>query len=72
VAEALGRQLILTDASEVAHRALAEDGEGDVTSEVTIPLALHGQGVLEVRTDTVLAGLAYAEAVALACGLGPF
>jgi nicotinate-nucleotide pyrophosphorylase (carboxylating) len=71
VAEALGRQLILTDASEVAHRALAEDGEGDVTSEVTIPLALHGQGVLEVRTDTVLAGLAYAEAVALACGLGP-
>ena len=61
---------LLADATALAARALAEDGEGDVTSEVTVPLGQHGQGILEVRRDTVLAGVAYAEAVAVACRLG--
>jgi nicotinate-nucleotide pyrophosphorylase (carboxylating) len=60
---------LLADAAALAARALAEDGEGDVTSEVTVPLGQHGQGILEVRRDTVLAGMAYAEAVASACRL---
>lgn len=66
----LSRADLLADAAALAARALAEDGEGDVTSEVTVPLGQHGQGILEVRRDTVLAGVAYAEAVAAACRLG--
>ena len=65
----LSRAQVLADATALAKRALAEDGEGDVTSEVTVPLELRGRGVLEVRRETVLAGQAYAEAVAVACGL---
>ncbi|HEX5817678.1 MAG TPA: carboxylating nicotinate-nucleotide diphosphorylase [Gemmatimonadales bacterium] len=68
--ELFARADILADATALAHRALAEDGEGDVTSEVTVPLGLPGLGILEVRRSTVLAGLVYAEAVAVACGLG--
>jgi nicotinate-nucleotide pyrophosphorylase (carboxylating) len=71
VGERLARADILADAGELAHRALAEDGEGDVTSEVTVPLGLSGQGIFEVRHATVLAGTAYADAVAHACGLTP-
>lgn len=66
----LPRADLLADATALTARALAEDGEGDVTSEVTVPLGQHGQGILEVRRDTVLAGVAYAEAVAVACRLG--
>ena len=65
----LPRADLLADATALAARALAEDGEVDVTSEVTVPLGQHGQGILEVRRDTVLAGMAYAEAVAAACRL---
>lgn len=67
----LVRALVLADATSLAHRALAEDGEGDVTSEVAVPLELRGHGILEIRREAVLAGLPYAEAVAVACGLGP-
>jgi nicotinate-nucleotide pyrophosphorylase (carboxylating) len=69
VPDRLPRADLLADAAALAARALAEDGEGDVTSEVTVPLGQHGQGILEVRRDTVLAGMAYAEAVAAACRL---
>jgi nicotinate-nucleotide pyrophosphorylase (carboxylating) len=70
VPDRLPRADLLADATALTARALAEDGEGDVTSEVTVPLGQHGQGILEVRRDTVLAGVAYAEAVAVACRLG--
>lgn len=66
----LARADLLADAAALAARALAEDGEGDVTSEVTVPAAQRGEGILEVRRDMVLAGVAYAEAVAAACRLG--
>lgn len=62
---------LAADAREQARRALAEDGEGDVTSEVTVPLGVRGAGVFEVRHDMVLAGRAYADAVAAACRLAP-
>jgi len=70
VPERIPRADLLADATALAARALAEDGEGDVTSEVTVPLGQHGQGILEVRRDTVLAGVVHAEAVAAACRLG--
>jgi nicotinate-nucleotide pyrophosphorylase (carboxylating) len=70
VPDRLPRADLLADAAALAARALAEDGEGDVTSEVSVPVALRGEGILEVRRDTVLAGMAYAEAVAAACRLG--
>jgi nicotinate-nucleotide pyrophosphorylase (carboxylating) len=70
MADRLPRADLLADAAALAARALAEDGEGDVTSEVTVPAALRGAGILEVRRNTVLAGIAYAEAVAAACRLG--
>jgi len=62
---------VLDDAAALARRALAEDGARDVTTLVTTPPALEAQGVIEVRTDTVLAGTRYADAVLAACGLPP-
>ena len=56
------------DAARIAAEALAEDGERDVTTAVTVPSDLPGEGTIELRTATVLAGTAYADAVAAACG----
>ena len=58
------------DAARIAAEALAEDGEGDVTTAVTVPAALLGEGTIEIRSAAVLAGSAYADAVAQACGCG--
>ena len=69
--DALSRVHVLADAIAVARRSLEEDGEGDVTSEVTVPLDASGHGLLEVRSEIVLAGTVYADAVAAACGLRP-
>ncbi len=62
---------VLDDAAALARRALAEDGSRDVTTLVTTVPALAAQGVLEVRSDTVLAGTRYADAVLVACGVDP-
>jgi nicotinate-nucleotide pyrophosphorylase (carboxylating) len=62
---------VLDDASALARRALAEDGARDVTTLVTTPPGLEAQGVLEVRSDTVLAGTHYVDAVLAACGVVP-
>ncbi len=62
---------MLDDAADLARRALAEDGARDVTTLVTTSSPLEAQGVIEVRTDTVLAGTRYADAVLAACGLPP-
>lgn len=59
------------DAARLAQLALAEDGAEDVTSRVAVAEGQPGRGVLEVRTDLVLAGVAYADAVVAACGLPP-
>lgn len=55
------------DAARLAAVALAEDGDSDVTSAVTVPPGLRAEGVIEFRSGGVLAGSAYADAVAQAC-----
>ena len=57
------------DPDRVALEALAEDGPFDLTSEITIPANLPGTAVIEFRRAGVVAGLAYADAVAAQCGL---
>ncbi len=55
------------DADRVAALALAEDGETDVTTDVTVPANLDAEGMIEYRSGGVLAGAAYADAVGRAC-----
>jgi nicotinate-nucleotide pyrophosphorylase (carboxylating) len=57
------------DAQRLAGLALAEDGPSDITSLVSIVPGTCAAAVLEFRTGGVLAGTAYADAVAQACGL---
>jgi nicotinate-nucleotide pyrophosphorylase (carboxylating) len=58
---------VSADAARIAAAALAEDGPTDVTTAVTIPAGLQAQGLIEYRSGGVLAGAAFADAVALAC-----
>ena len=55
------------EADRIAALALAEDGDTDITSAVTVPAGLEAAGVLEFRSGGVLAGNAFADAVASAC-----
>lgn len=57
-----------TDAARVAAAALAEDGEIDLTTDLTIPPGTKAEAIIEFRSGGILAGSAYAEAVAQACG----
>jgi nicotinate-nucleotide pyrophosphorylase (carboxylating) len=59
---------VSADANRIADAALAEDGERDVTTAVSVPAGLRGEGIIELRSPAVLAGEAYADAVARACG----
>ena len=56
------------DAERVAALALAEDGHRDLTSDVTVAPAARASARLEFRSVGVLAGRAYAGAVARVCG----
>ncbi|HEX2217305.1 MAG TPA: carboxylating nicotinate-nucleotide diphosphorylase [Gemmatimonadales bacterium] len=56
-----------SDPERIAAVALAEDGESDVTTALTVPPDLDGVGRLEFRSGGVVAGAAYADAVARAC-----
>jgi nicotinate-nucleotide pyrophosphorylase (carboxylating) len=58
---------VTSDAERIAAVALAEDGETDVTTALTVPPGLDGVGRLEYRSGGVVAGAAYADAVARAC-----
>lgn len=58
---------VAADAERLAALALAEDGPRDVTTETTIPPDEPGEGVIEFRERAVLAGVAYADAVARRC-----
>ena len=55
------------DVDRIAAQALAEDGDTDITTAVTIPPGLAAEGSIEYRSDGVLAGAAFADAVARAC-----
>jgi nicotinate-nucleotide pyrophosphorylase (carboxylating) len=60
---------LAADPERVAREALAEDGPFDLTSEITIPPHLSGAAAIEFRKAGVVAGLAYADAVAAQSGL---
>lgn len=55
------------EAARIAAAALAEDGDADVTSAVTVPPGLQAEALVEYRSGGVLAGAAFADAVAQAC-----
>ncbi len=55
------------DAERIAAIALTEDGPTDVTTVLTVPAGVEGEGRIEYRSGGVVAGAAYAEAVARAC-----
>jgi nicotinate-nucleotide pyrophosphorylase (carboxylating) len=61
---------VSADAARIAAAALAEDGATDVTTAVTVPPGLGGEGLIEYRSGGVVAGMAYAGAVAKACDCG--
>jgi nicotinate-nucleotide pyrophosphorylase (carboxylating) len=58
---------VTSEAERIAATALAEDGETDITTALTVPGGLPAQGLIEFRGGGVLAGAAYADAVAQAC-----
>jgi nicotinate-nucleotide pyrophosphorylase (carboxylating) len=51
----------------IAAAALAEDGDTDITTSVTVHPGTRAEGLIEYRDGGVLAGTAFADAVALAC-----
>jgi nicotinate-nucleotide pyrophosphorylase (carboxylating) len=51
----------------IAAAALAEDGDTDITTAVTVPPGTTAEGSIEYRNGGVLAGTVFADAVALAC-----
>jgi nicotinate-nucleotide pyrophosphorylase (carboxylating) len=55
------------DAERIAATALAEDGQTDVTTTLTVPSGVDAEGRIEYRSGGVVAGGAYADAVARAC-----
>ncbi|MGH7590838.1 MAG: carboxylating nicotinate-nucleotide diphosphorylase [Gemmatimonadales bacterium] len=57
------------DARRVAELALVEDGERDITTEISAAPGLTARGLIEARSALVLAGVAYADAVAHAVGI---
>jgi nicotinate-nucleotide pyrophosphorylase (carboxylating) len=57
-----------SDIERVAAVALAEDGETDLTTTLTVAAGVTAVAGLEFRSAGVLAGTAYAEAVFQACG----
>jgi nicotinate-nucleotide pyrophosphorylase (carboxylating) len=58
----------LLDVERIAAVALAEDGEADLTTELTVPAALRADGAIEYRNGGVLAGTAFADAIVRATG----
>jgi nicotinate-nucleotide pyrophosphorylase (carboxylating) len=59
------------DALAMAQRALEEDGPSDLTSELVGAAGVPATGVVEFRNGGVVAGSAYADAVAQLCQCGP-
>jgi nicotinate-nucleotide pyrophosphorylase (carboxylating) len=58
---------VTSEAERIAAIALAEDGNTDITTALTVPVGLPAQGLIEFRSGGILAGAAYADAVARAC-----
>jgi nicotinate-nucleotide pyrophosphorylase (carboxylating) len=64
----LSAEAIRKDIERVAAVALAEDGPRDITTEVTAVPNVLAAGRIEFRTGGVVAGIAWAEAVAMQSG----
>jgi nicotinate-nucleotide pyrophosphorylase (carboxylating) len=58
---------VTPDAERIAAIALAEDGDSDITTALTVPAGVGGEGRIEYRSGGVVAGTIYADAVARAC-----
>ncbi|HEV8123518.1 MAG TPA: carboxylating nicotinate-nucleotide diphosphorylase [Gemmatimonadales bacterium] len=58
------KSVIEQDAARLARLALAEDGERDLTSLAVHAGRVTAQGRIEARSETVLAGCRYADAIA--------
>jgi len=58
---------VTAELDRIASIALEEDGERDITTAVTVPADLPAEGIVEYRSGGVLAGAAFADAVARAC-----
>jgi nicotinate-nucleotide pyrophosphorylase (carboxylating) len=58
---------VTPDAERIAAVALAEDGEADITTALTVLPGTRGEARIEFRSGGVVAGAAYADAVAQAC-----
>jgi nicotinate-nucleotide pyrophosphorylase (carboxylating) len=58
---------VTPDPERIAAVALAEDGETDITTVLTVPAGVGGEGRIEYRSGGVVAGAGYADAVARAC-----
>jgi nicotinate-nucleotide pyrophosphorylase (carboxylating) len=56
-----------SDAERIAAAALAEDGEIDLTTDLTVIPDMEAEAVIEYRSGGVLAGTVYADGVAQAC-----
>lgn len=56
-----------SDPERIAAVALAEDGETDITTVLTVPAGVRAEGRIEYRSGGVVAGTGYADAVARAC-----
>jgi nicotinate-nucleotide pyrophosphorylase (carboxylating) len=56
-----------SEIQRIAATALAEDGESDLTTAVTVPPGTNATALIEYRTAGVLAGRPFADAVAKLC-----
>ena len=59
---------LAADSRRVAELALSEDGDVDITTDLTGALGARATGAIEFRQDGVVAGTAYADAVVALCG----
>lgn len=65
------RVRIGADARRIAELALMEDGIRDVTSEACVAPGQFATAMVQFKSDGVLAGTAYADAVVITCGIEP-
>jgi nicotinate-nucleotide pyrophosphorylase (carboxylating) len=56
-----------SDADRIAAAALAEDGDLDITTSVTVSPGVPAEALIEYRDGGILAGTAFGDAVARAC-----
>jgi nicotinate-nucleotide pyrophosphorylase (carboxylating) len=61
------KALFDSEVERIAATALAEDGTIDLTTQLIVPPTLNAHGLIEYRSEGLLAGQRFAEAVAAQC-----